>query len=188
MRGLRAGDPAAFEVLVRCYAGRMREAALRILQNEEDAADAVQEAFVSAFRALERFEEKARVGTWLQRIAINAALMRLRSRRNRHEQDVEELLPEFHASGPFVEQQGSWAELPEDPLVREELCEHVRRHIAELPDKFRIPLLLRDIEGLDNAELARELGVTVNAAKIRVHRARQALRALLEPRMIAGAP
>ena len=179
---LRAGEEQAFETLVRGYLGRMRATAVRLLRNREDADDVVQEAFLSAFKGIDRFEGRSGLGTWLHRITINAALMRLRSRKDIVEEDVEELLPRFRSRGPFVEHQAAWGEDPGDPLAREELCEAVRAHIDELPEKYRIPLVLRDIEGIQNEELARQLGVTVNAAKIRVHRARQALRALLEPR------
>jgi RNA polymerase sigma-70 factor (ECF subfamily) len=153
---LRAGDEAAYALLVRDFGGRMLAATRRILGNEEDAQDAVQEAFLSAFKALERFHGEAQVSTWLHRIAINAALMKLRA-------------PQ------------SWSEPADDPLVRAETRAVVRRSIDQLPDNYRNALLLRDIEGLDNEELAAQLGITVNAAKIRVHRARQALRTLLDP-------
>jgi len=95
--------------------------------------------------------------------------------------EVDDLLPRFTDKGVFTEPQQAWQDPEDDPLEREELCTRVRDCIAKLPEKHRIPLLLRDIEGLGNDELARELGVTVNAAKIRLHRARQALRSLLEP-------
>lgn len=181
---LRAGRADAFERLVRAYGGRMRSAALRLLRCAEDADDAVQDAFLSAFRSLDSFEGKARVGTWLHRIAINASLMKLRSRRRASdtEAELEELMPRFAPSGAFARAQVAWSEDPDDPLEREELCAHVRECIDRLPDKFRVPLVLRDVEGLSNEEIAAQLGVSVNAAKIRAHRARQALRTLLEPR------
>jgi RNA polymerase sigma-70 factor (ECF subfamily) len=188
LAGLRAGDEAAYERLIRAYGGRMLAAARRILPTEEDAEDAVQEAFLSAFRRLDTFQEKAQLGTWLHRIAINAALMRLRSLRRRREQDVEELLPKFTDGGHFRQAPRAWSEAPDEEVIREELRGRVRQAIASLPDNYRIPLVLRDIEGLDNEALAGELGVSVNAAKIRVHRARLALRALLDPLMNEAHP
>jgi RNA polymerase sigma-70 factor (ECF subfamily) len=183
LRGLRAGDEAAYERLIRAFGGRMLAAARRILPTEEDAEDAVQEAFLSAFEKLDQFHGDAKLGTWLHRIAINAALMRLRRLRSRKEQDIEALLPRFTGGGHFEHQPAPWAEAADEPVLREELRAGVREAIASLPDNYRIPLVLRDIEGLDNQELAAQLGVTVNAAKIRVHRARLALRALLDPMM-----
>src|SRR6185295_1281534 len=80
-RGLRAGDPEAFERVVRVYGGRMLAVTRRILHDEEDARDAVQDAFISAFKARAQFQADARVSTWLHRIAVNSALMKLRKRR-----------------------------------------------------------------------------------------------------------
>ncbi len=184
---LRTGRPEAYEKLVRAYGGRMRAAIHGLLKSEADADDALQEAFLSAFKSLGEFEGRARLSTWLHRIAINAALMKLRSRQRRGEIEVEEHLPRFTPKGVFEEPQVPWSEPADDPLAREELCGHVRQCIARLPEKYRIPLILRDIEELSNQELAERLGVSPNAAKIRLHRARQALRALLEPRFVESA-
>lgn len=184
---LRAGRASGFERLVRAYGPAMRAVARRMLKNDEDADDALQEAFLAAFRAIERFEARSSLGTWLHRIAVNAALMKLRARAGRGREDVpddlEELLPRFVGLGVFQEPQTRWSELPEEPMVRAELCRAVRAAIDSLPDAYRVALLLRDIEELSNEELATALGISVNAAKIRVHRARQALRTLLEPRV-----
>jgi RNA polymerase sigma-70 factor (ECF subfamily) len=176
---LRAGSDAAYEQVVRQYAARMRAAALRLLRNPEDADDAVQEAFLSAFKALARFEGRSGLGTWLQRIAINAALMKLRARKPIEEGAVDEHLPRFVGHGVFAEPVACWGD-PCEPALREELVARVREAIGSLPERFRIPLVLRDIEGLSNDEVAAQLSISTNAAKIRVHRARQAVRALLE--------
>ncbi len=198
LSGLRAGRAEAFERLVREFGPPMRAVTRRMLRNDEDADDALQEAFVAAFKAVARFEGRSSLATWLHRIAVNAALMKLRGKHSRAAEgaaqgelrgelrgDIDELLPGFVGLGVFREPQSRWCELPEDPLVREELCATVRAAIDGLPEPFRTALLLRDIEGLSNEELAAALGVSVNAAKIRVHRGRQALRALLEPRIRA---
>ena len=184
---LQAGDEAAFERLIRDHGGRMLVTTRRILHNEEDAQDAVQEAFLSAFKSIERFHGQSQLGTWLHRIAINAALMRLRSQRRRKERDMESLLPSFtEEGGHFVEPPSSWSEPADAAAQRHEVQDLVRASIEQLPDNYRIPLLLRDIEELDNSQVAEHLDVTVNAAKIRVHRARQALKALLDPHMGPG--
>ena len=176
---LRDGRDEAYEELVRTYAGRMRAAALRLLRNAEDADDAVQEAFLSAFKSLASFEGKSSVGTWLQRIAINAALMKLRVRKPIEDGDVDARLPRFVGRGVFEERVAPWGD-PSEPGLRDELRARVRTAIDRLPEGFRIPLVLRDIEGLSNEAVAAQLGISTNAAKIRVHRARQAVRALLE--------
>ena len=180
---LRAGEEAAFETLIRAWGGRMLAAARRILPTEEDAQDAVQEAFLSAFRKIDTFQGQSQLGTWLHRIAINAALMRLRSLRRRREQDGEDLLPRFLEGGHFQDMPRRWSESADGPAVRAEVRQIVRDAIEKLPENYRIPLLLRDIEQLDNAEVAEQLGISVNAAKIRVHRARLALRELLDPHL-----
>src|SRR5688572_6276798 len=185
---LRSGDDAAYELLVRAYGGRMLAAARRILAREEDAQDAVQEAFLSAFRAIERFEGQSRIGTWLHRIAINSALMKLRRLDRRTERTVDELLPTWGEDGGFTRLPEPWTEAADGEVLRDEARDVVRSKISELPDPYRIALTLRDIEGLSNEELADTLGVTVNAAKIRVHRARQALRTLLDPYMSGDGP
>lgn len=184
---LRAGEDAAFEELVGAYAGRMLAATRRILRSEDDAQDAVQEAFLSAFKALDRFQGESRLGTWLHRIAINAALMKLRSQKRRREVDVDGLLPRFREpDGHHEIAPKGWSPPADDRLEREETRAVVRAHIDQLPDNYRLALVLRDIEELSTEEVAEHLGVTVNAAKIRVHRARQALRTLLEPRFGAA--
>lgn len=177
---LRANDPLAFETLVRRHGPRMRAAIERIRGCSADVDDTLQEAFVSVFRSVARFEGRSKLSTWLHRIAVNAALMRLRARKNDPVADIDELLPNFSPYGAFRESPGGWAEAPEEGLARDELRAAVRAAIAKLPDNYRIPLVLRDLEELEHAEIAETLGCTVNAAKIRVHRARQALKALLE--------
>ncbi len=183
---LRAGENAAYEELVRAHAGRMLATARRILSNEEDAQDAVQEAFLSAFRKIDTFQGQAKLGTWLHRIGINAALMKLRSLRRRSEREIDDRLPQFMDGGHFVAMPRRWSEGADAPAVRAEVRAAVREGIESLPENYRIALLLRDIEGLENAELAEHLGVSVNAAKIRVHRARLALREVLDPHLAEG--
>lgn len=183
---LRAGDEAAYELLVRTYSGRLLAVTRRILGSEDDARDAVQEAFVSAFRSLARFEGEARLSTWLHRIAVNAALMRLRTRKRHPEESIEPLLPVYQEDGHHAERFTAWAEPVDVALQRAETRGIVRRAIDQLPDSYRTVLLLRDIEGLDTNETAAMLGTTTNAVKIRLHRARQALRTLLDPHFRPG--
>jgi RNA polymerase sigma-70 factor (ECF subfamily) len=177
---LRAGSEAAYEELVRSQAGRLLAVARRLLANEEDARDAVQDAFLAAFRSLDRFEGNARVSTWLHRIAVNAALMKLRTRRRRPEKSIEDLLPRFLDDGHMAEPAVEWRPSAELEVERRELRELVLRQIQALPEGYRNVLLLRDIEGFDTEEAA-------EAMKTRLHRARQALRGLLEPHLRAPA-
>jgi RNA polymerase sigma-70 factor (ECF subfamily) len=179
---LRRGDEGAFEHLVREHGGRLLAVARRFLREEEEARDAVQECFLSAFRAMDRFDQASRLSTWLHRIVVNACLMRLRTRRRKPEEPIEDFLPKFQADGHQVSHPTpEWEGSAETLLARSETRSIVREAIDRLPDSYRAVLLLRDIEELSTEEAARSLGVTENAVKIRLHRARQALRGLLEP-------
>ena len=186
LRALRVGDAAAFEHLVRRQSGPLLNAARRILGNEEDARDAVQEAFVSAYRNVDRFAGESRVSTWLHRIVVNAALMKLRTRRRRPEESIDALLPCFDETGAWASGTAAPSGGAEARLEARERRELVRRCIARLPETYREVLVLRDIEDLDTAEVAVGLGITANAVKIRLHRARQALRTLIERDTLAG--
>jgi RNA polymerase sigma-70 factor (ECF subfamily) len=178
---LRQGDDIAFEKLVREHSRRMLAVARRMLRTEEDARDAVQEAFTNAFRGLDRFDGKARLSTWLHHIVVNACLMRLRTRRRKPESRIDELLPHFYDDGHRTDPGPAWREVGPDSAEERELCTRVRHAIDQLPEIHRTALLLRDIEGLDTAEAAAALGIAQEALKMRVHRARQALRTILDP-------
>ncbi len=186
---LRAGDESAYERFVGDHAGRLLAVTRRMLGNEEDANDAVQEAFLSAFKALDGFNGSARLSTWLHRIAVNAALMKLRSQRRRREDVVESCSANFTEDGHHVREPELWDETRvECGLEREETRAIVRAAIDRLPETYRTVLLLRDIEELDTEETARALGVSPNAVKVRLHRAHQALRDLLDETFRGGAP
>jgi RNA polymerase sigma-70 factor (ECF subfamily) len=176
---LRARDEAAYAELVASNGARLLATAQRLLRNEEDAHDAVQEAFLCAFKAMATFNGEARLSTWLHRITVNAALMRLRGRRHRSERSIDDLLPRFQDDGHFAEAPGGWAASSDELLERRETRVLVRRCIDQLPERYRTVLLMRDIEDLDTDEAAMLLGITTNAVKIRLHRARQALRTLI---------
>ncbi|MGE3887454.1 MAG: sigma-70 family RNA polymerase sigma factor [Vicinamibacterales bacterium] len=178
---LRAGDEDAFELVVRTYSGRLLAVTRRILGSDEDARDAVQDAFLSAFRSLERFEGGSLLSTWLHRIAVNAALMKLRTRRRKPEDPIEPLLPVYQENGHHQELFSSWNEPVDVAMSRAENRARVRACIEQLPESYRTILLLRDIEEMDTDETAHALGISANAVKIRLHRARQALRSLLAP-------
>ena len=184
---LRAGSEAAFARLLREHGGRMLAVARRLVRDEEDARDAVQEAFVSAFRSLDRFEGGSRLATWLHRIVVNCCLMRLRSRQRRPEEPIEDLLPKFLEDGHQAPASVAWSEPVDEPIHRKEICGLVRESIDRLPESYRTVLILRDIEELSTADAAAMLGVTENALKIRLHRARQALRTLLDPHLRGAA-
>lgn len=177
---LRAGDERAFEELVRSAGGRMYAVARRMLPSDDDAADAVQEAFASAFTHLDRFDGRSRLTTWLHRITVNACLMKLRSRRRRPETSLDALLPTYLPDGHQTTSTPKWKPSESVGIESAEVRALVRAAIDRLPDEARDIIVMRDLAGLSLAETAQELGLSEAAAKSRLHRARQALRALLE--------
>jgi len=176
---LQRGDAAAFETLVRQHGDALYRLAVRVLGNEADARDAVQDAFISAFKEIKRFEGRASLKTWLYRIVLNAALMRRRTRQRKNEVSIDDLLPHI---GEFRhEPEWNFTESAEDIVTREHVQQHVRGQIERLPEAYRTVLLLRDIEGYDTRETAELLGDSEGSVKVRLHRARAALKTLLEP-------
>jgi RNA polymerase sigma-70 factor (ECF subfamily) len=181
---LRAGEDAAFEELVHRYAGPMLTAIRRLLGTADEAHDALQDAFLSVFRGIGQFRGEASLSTWLHRIALNSALARLRKRSRTRETPVEELLPQYQPDGHRTAPDPAWREVAEEETL--EVRELVRKCVAQLPENHRTILILRDFEGMDTAEVAAMLDITASAAKVRLHRARQALRTLLAPHFAAG--
>jgi RNA polymerase sigma-70 factor (ECF subfamily) len=179
LAGLRAGDERAFETLVRQYGGRMLAVARRFVRNDQDAQDIVQSAYLNAFRSVSQFEGQCLVGTWLHRIVVNVALMKLRSRRRKPESPIDDLLPTFQDDGHHVEQFSDWCAPADELMERAETRATVRGCIDQLPDNYREILIMRDIEELSTEESARALSLTPTAVKVRLHRARQALSTLL---------
>lgn len=182
--GLRAGHEPAFADLVTYYGGPMLAVARRILGNEEDARDCVQDALISAAGKIEKFEGRSKISTWLHRIVVNAALSQLRIRARRPEKSIDPLMPTFDMMGCRVE-------LPEDEyLSLDEVIDQtrvdatVRDAIEQLPESYRIVLLLRDIEEFSVRETATLLETSEGAVKTRLHRARSALKTLLEPVLV----
>jgi len=185
---LRAGDPGAFEELVKLTQDRLYAVALRMMGRPEDAMDAVQEAYLSAFKALGKFEGGSSLSTWLHRITVNACLMKLRSRRRRPEVHVDDLLPAFGEDGHQAKPSPAWKPDGELGIETRELHRLVRARIDELPEPLREVLLLRDVEGMNTQMTAELLGITVSMVKTRLHRARMALKALLEPHFTEKTP
>lgn len=180
LEGLRRGDNAAYDSFVRQHTGRAIAVARRLLRNEDDARDAVQDAFLQLFRSIESFRGDANLSTWLHRVVVNAALMKLRSASRRPETSFDELLPVFDEDGHHADPMQVAPLSAEAMIDRQQQHAMVRACIAQLPDQYRAIITLRDFEELDTGEVATLLGITENAVKIRLHRARQALATLLK--------
>lgn len=181
-----SAELARQEALVRDHIGPMMAVARRLLANEEDARDCVQDAFIRAITKLDSFEGRSSIRTWLHRIVVNTALGHLRKRKRRGEASIDDLMPDFDANGCRIEPSWRFEEPVEKSLEKRETKKLVRESIERLPESYRIVLVLRDIEGYDTAEVAEMLETNVGVIKTRLHRARAALKKLLEPLWLEG--
>jgi RNA polymerase sigma-70 factor (ECF subfamily) len=174
-------DAACVDDMVRKNIGWMITVADRLLGDRALAEDAVQEAFISAFRGLVKFEKRSSYKTWLHRITVNSALMKLRQIKRRSEQSIEDLLPEFDQYECRYESTWGHISSTEQIVASEQNRTQVHAAINELPAPYRIVLLLRDIEGYNSREVAELLDISESNVKVRLHRARAALKRLIEP-------
>ena len=169
------------EQLVRENAGWMLVLAERMLNDAALAEDVVQEALINALKGLQHFEKRSSLKTWLHRITVNAALSKLRKHKRLAEQSIEELLPEFDQYDCRIERPWTHLASVHDLVENEQTRAHVAEGIRALPDSYRIVLQLRDIEGYDTGETAELLETSESNVKVRLHRARAALKKILEP-------
>lgn len=169
VRRVKDGDTDAFEELVRRHGRRVYRSLIGILGDPTEAEDALQDCFLKAFQHLAEFEGRARFSTWLVRIAINTGAQRLRSRKDFDSLDEEG--EDFRPKRIQV-----WDEDPESCYSREELRKLVESEVMKLPVKYRVALILRDLEELSTTEAANALGLTVPGLKARVLRGRLMLR------------
>ena len=175
------GDEAAFEEIVTRYQARVFRLARRLTGSDDDAADVLQETFLQVYRGLAGFRGESRFGTWLYRVATNAALMLRRARSRRPAESLEAFLPRFdeagvHAATPAELQVAAQADLLIDRKV---LAQKALAGIERLPDLYREAFVLRDLEEMTTEEVARILDLEPAAVRQRVHRARLMLRGYL---------
>lgn len=180
VEGLRNKEAESYVRLVRTYAGPLLRTARRYV-DEDDARDAVQEVFGKVAESIQTFRGESSLSSWLHRIVINLCISRLRARKRRQEVSIEELLPTFLEDGHRAEPSPPWPDSLDRAVQRETLCELVTRNIDKLPASYRTVLMLRDIEGLCSKDAAEILNISVGSVKVRLHRARQALREMLDP-------
>jgi len=171
---VRNGETDAFEELVRKHGRRVYRSLLGILGKPEETEDALQDAFLKAFQHLPNFEGRSRFSTWLVRIAINTGLQRLRSQK-----EVDSLDEENEEFRPRNIQ--SWMDTPEECYSREELRRLVEKEVMKLPVKYRVALVLRDLEELSTEEAAAALGLSIPGVKARILRGRLMLREAMVP-------
>ncbi len=173
IEGCRRGDYGCFEQIVGAHERKIYNLALRMLGNPDDAADILQETFMKVYDHLDKFRGDARLSTWIYRIAMNEALMKIRRDKGRMVS-----IDTFHQSEGETRalELEDWGQKPLDKLLTRELGDEMEGAVARLPEDYRAVFLLRDVEGLSNAEIAKVLDISVPAVKSRLHRARLFLR------------
>ena len=174
-------DTIVMEDMVRDNITWMIRVAERLLKDHAMAEDAVQEAFVSAFRGFDNFQNSSTLKTWLHRITVNTALMKLRQLKRLAEHPIDEYLPEFDRHDCRIEPPWQAISSVEEIISNEQHLAQVHAAINQLPDTYRIVILLRDIEGYSTEEVAQVLDISGSNVKVRLHRARSALKKLIEP-------
>jgi RNA polymerase sigma-70 factor, ECF subfamily len=175
------GNTHEFHDLIRPHERSVYMMALSLLQNEADAEDAAQEAFLKAFRNLAKFRGEAKFGTWLVSITLNEARSRLRSKKNAKMESLDET-PESQGSvSPALLR--DWREIPSEALERKEIRELLQQAISDLPLIYREVFLLRDVEELSIRESAETLDISSASVKVRLHRARMMLQKKLVPQL-----
>ena len=180
LAGLRRGDAAVIELLMRTYADRVYRLAFGITRNGADAQEVVQDVFLTVFRKHESFEGRSAVSSWIYRITMNAALNKRRGKRALVETSLDADLPTYLADGhrqgerPYL--LADWSETPEAAVLSGESRAVLSRAIEGLPEHYHAVLILRDVEGMSNEEVAAAVGDTVSSVKSRLHRARMVVR------------
>ena len=184
---LKAKEPAALDRLVRDHSQRIFGAILRLVRDADEAASLVQETFLQALRSLDAFRGQAKVSTWLYGIAMNVTRAHLRRkiqhRRVLSEQEIDWLQPEFTWRGTHAERYTDWD--PEVMIEKQERAALLRKAIDRLPERYRVVLVMRDLEELSTTEVAEALSISEGNVRVRLHRARNTVRALLASHLAA---
>lgn len=174
------GDDAAFELLVERHQDRVYRLAMRMMSNQSDAEEVVQEAFLSAYRGLSGFRGDARFATWLYQIVVNGALTHRRTARRRPATaPLDDYLPRFDDAGALAADDHGCIARADEQLERKQLRERIREALDRLDEHHRTVFVLRDLEGLTTEEVAEIFAIREAAVRQRLHRARLALRGLL---------
>lgn len=178
LEAVSSNAPGAFDAFVERYGKRLLAFGLRMCGQREDAEDVFQDTLLKAYQGLSKLRDPGALRTWLYRVASNQCLMKRRQAGARREISLDDFEPDLLASQLSAEVI-DWSELPEAAVARAELQRALERAILELPADFRLVVLLRDVEGLSTRETAAALDIGEPAVKMRLHRARLALRASL---------
>ena len=170
---LRRDDPEAPELLVGTYGDRVYRLALRITGGNEDAEEVAQDALWTAARKIQTFKGESAFGSWLYRITANAAYQKLRARRSKaREIALDDVLPALDEDGRHFEPMADWSSRVDEQALQGELRRVLTEAIDTLPADYRTALVMHDVEGLSNPDIAEALGISLPAVKSRVHRSR----------------
>ena len=184
IRRLQVGDEEAVRELSERYGRRIFQMALRHMKNREDAEEVTQDVLMKVYRKIDRFRGDAALSSWIYRITFNTAMSRLRSHRAERAAEAERdrVLAHGQDAGesPSPRQPADWSHMPDEELLRGQLREAVASALPRLPEIYRVPVLLRDIEGLTTEEASTRLRVKDQTLKSRLHRGRVMLRRQLD--------
>jgi len=169
----RGGDQNSFEELLSRYSNKVRSLASRLTRNPEDAEEVLQDVFVTVHRKIAGFEGKSSFSSWLYRVTVNAAFMKLRKRRQDHCIPLEDLIQQQFAPVALRSPESSYVDAQS---IRNQMLEALETAIRRLPDDYRPVFILRDVDGLTSREVGKILDLTVPAVKSRLHRSRLMLR------------
>lgn len=180
VKRLKAGDEAALEKAFNLYSGKLYNVALRILKDQSDAEEVIQDVFMTAFRKADSFQGNSQFSTWLYRLTVNAALGRIRRSKKNQEVEYAEFLPKFqddghHAVRPVVD----WSDNLDEQYSKTETQELLAKALDQLKPLDKTVIVLSDLEGLSDKDIAEATDLTVSAVKTRLHRARLFLRGKL---------
>lgn len=171
------GNESSFEELIQRYSNKVYSLASRLTRNNEDAEEVLQDVFVTVYRKIAGFEGKSSFSSWLYRVTVNAAFMKLRKRRQDHSVSLEDLMSQIHV----VPALRSPEHVHVDSIsIKNEMLEALEQAIQKLPDEYRPVFILRDVDGLTSREVGKILDLTVPAVKSRLHRSRLMLRRKLQ--------
>jgi RNA polymerase sigma-70 factor (ECF subfamily) len=188
VEALRREDGEAMEQLVERYLNRVYRLALRITGSNEDAEEVAQDALWAAGRKIHTFKGESAFGSWLYRITANAAYMKLRSRKAKaNEIALDDVLPALDEGGVHFEPMDDWSQRVDEQALQGELRRVLEQAIDDLPPDYRTVLVLHDVEGVPNPEIAETLRLSLPAVKSRIHRSRLFLRKRLNQYLVPSA-
>lgn len=170
----KKGCTFSYEELINRYETKAHNLAMRLTRNAEDAEEVLQDVFVTVYRKIDGFEGKAKFSSWLYRITVNAAFMKLRKRKQDQSVSLDDMLP--HLQNKAITQKNAFGAHSDALALNNEIREALESSIQKLPDEYRAVFVLRDIDGLSNKEVGEILSLSIPAVKSRLHRSRLMLR------------